>query len=208
MPLQYFLCNKAFIQSSRRHSYIHLYSVHSATVFIDKTTDNSWSLGNSLDNVCIECCGYLYKKRRHIILKGSVGKWTDIDGCVGSEDEVSGFLCAGTASGMGSDASSGNDAAQVHGPAQALAPAQARAPARAAKRTAERMTTTGVVGKVESLLIWASSTGEIWWVRSMAAAWMAAAAMREMVSRRREALAGDSFSPHHSSTAQLRTAFS
>jgi hypothetical protein len=46
-------------------------------------------------------------------------------------------------------------------------------------------------------------TGEICWVRSMAAAWMAAAAMREMVSRRREALAGDSFSPCHPSTAQL-----
>jgi hypothetical protein len=51
-------------------------------------------------------------------------------------------------------------------------------------------------------------TGEICWVRSMVAAWMAAAAMGEMVSSRREALAGDSFSPRHPSTAQLPTAFS
>ncbi len=42
------------------------------------------------------------------------------------------------------------------------------------KATAESVTVTGVVERVGSVLIWALLSGEIGWVRSMAAVWMAA----------------------------------
>jgi 2-polyprenyl-6-methoxyphenol hydroxylase-like FAD-dependent oxidoreductase len=86
--------------------------------------------------------------------------------------------------------------------AQALARAWvlARTLAQAAARMAERLTPVRVVEKVGSVLIWVSSSEEISWVRAMA--WMAAAT-REMVSSRKEALAGNLCFPCHPSTAQL-----
>jgi hypothetical protein len=93
--------------------------------------------------------------------------------------------------------------AQASARARVLTRMLARTLAQAEERMAERLTPVRVVEKVGSVLIWVSSSEEISWVRAMATAWMAAAT-RAMVSRRKEALAGNLCFPRHPSTAQLR----
>ncbi len=85
--------------------------------------------------------------------------------------------------------------AQASAQARVLAWMLARTLARAAERMAERLTPVRAVEKVGSVLIWASSS-EISWVSTMATAWMAVAT-RAMVSRRKEALAGNLCFPRH-----------